>query len=348
LSLAVLAWAAGCAGPRAIVDPAFQKRTYTPARIALLPIDVFAIYDHLGDNDPEASAAIGRLASMEAAHMVSQALRRRGYDVDFSASREGVAGSDGKVLVSAQELDSFINSIARFASSDAGDSRQLVDSTERIAPELAARVGWATQSDTILYANIKGVVQSSGKRSAQVVGGFFFVAVVLAVVLLFVLEGRGGAGASVGGAAPPRTVRAASLNAIQPTPAQVASVPKVGIAPSGYGRVLPGVHGGRAWGGLHTRVGVGVVVPLERPAHTHEGAVIDEDPSFGGDHIYASLTLVSAHDGRVIWHLRDDFDVELDSPDDLERFVDRTLGTLPASLRPKTLAPPKAEARPAR
>jgi len=53
LVLAVTAWAAGCGTPHPMIEPAFASRSYTPARIALLPPDVFMVYDQYGDNDPQ-------------------------------------------------------------------------------------------------------------------------------------------------------------------------------------------------------------------------------------------------------------------------------------------------------
>jgi hypothetical protein len=60
--------------------------------------------------------------------------------------------------------------------------------------------------------------------------------------------------------------------------------------------------------------------------------VADEDEAFAGDEIHVSLTLVSAYDGRVLWHIRDSVDVEADHPQELESFVHRYVGLLPPSL----------------
>jgi hypothetical protein len=78
-------------------------------------------------------------------------------------------------------------------------------------------------------------------------------------------------------------------------------------------------------------------VPLEGPIHTHGGQLAAEDELFAGDDVYFTMTLVSAVDGRVLWHLRDNVDVEADDPADVARFIDRTLASLPPSL---ALAPP--------
>lgn len=323
-----------------MIDPAFAARSYSPGRIALLPPDVFAIYDRAGENDPELSAALGNAATLQTVELVSRTLRSRGYDVDLSAGRDGVRAGDGTVLVSGEELGWLANSVLRFATSPAGGAQGQAQAPAFVAPELCARVGGATGSDAILYVNIKGVAQSPGKRTAQAVAGVLFVAVIVAVVVLLILEAQGGrtggaplaAGGAPGG--PPATVRAAPGPPTGAAAVAGGAAPTTAVAvPRGHGH-LPSTGGGRVYGGPHVSVGVGVVVPLHGPAHTHEGAVREEDDLFGGDHVYVSLTLLSAHDGRVLWHLRDELDVELDNPRDLERFVSRTFDTLPPSLRP--------------
>ena len=119
-------------------------------------------------------------------------------------------------------------------------------------------------------------------------------------------------------------------------------------APRGYGRPPPG-GGGRVYGGSHVSfgLGVGMVVPLDGPEATHEGAVADDDSAFAGDQAYVTMSLISTYDGRVLWHLRQSVDVELDNPKDVERFVGRVLDSIPPSLArgapaaaPTTAAPP--------
>jgi hypothetical protein len=65
---------------------------------------------------------------------------------------------------------------------------------------------------------------------------------------------------------------------------------------------------------------------------THEGAVVDEDPVFDGDQAYVTMSLVSTYDGRVLWHLRQSLDVELDDPRDVERFTRQIVDGIPPSL----------------
>ena len=94
----------------------------------------------------------------------------------------------------------------------------------------------------------------------------------------------------------------------------------------------PAYGGGHVYGGPHVGVGIGVVVPLNGPTHTHEGAVADEEDVFAGDQAYVSMTLISSHDGRVLWHARQSLDVELDHPPQIERMIDSLVGTIPPSL----------------
>src|SRR5262245_23737841 len=60
LVLGCAAWSAGCATPQPMMDPVFASGTYAPARVALLPPDVFVVLDQVGDNDAVASAALGQ------------------------------------------------------------------------------------------------------------------------------------------------------------------------------------------------------------------------------------------------------------------------------------------------
>ncbi len=330
LVLAVAAWSAGCASQRPLIDPHFAARQYTPARIALMPPDIFMVYDQMGDNDPRKSAALGVQVTEQSVQMISQALRNRGYDVDLSAARDGVHGPDGAIILGGEELGWMANSILRFTNSREGGGQGTLTAPIYLAPEVAARVGWATRSDAILYVNIKGVAQSSGKRTAQVMLFAVIVVVVLLIILAETSSGSGqGRSTSTGNS--PRTVRAAPATSATASPS--VGQPTTGgfAAPVGHGRVPPS-GGGRTYGGSNVSVGVGVVVPLSSPTYTHEGGVIEEDEPLGGDEVYASMTLVSAKDGRLLWHLRDNFDVEPDNPRDIQRFVDRIVSTLPPSL----------------
>jgi hypothetical protein len=44
------------------------------------------------------------------------------------------------------------------------------------------------------------------------------------------------------------------------------------------------------------------------------------------------MTLVSAHDGRVLWHIRDSVDVAPDKPPEVDAFVRKFMGLIPPSL----------------
>src|SRR5436190_349057 len=167
LLLAATGWAAGCT-PHPMVEPAFANRAYTPARIALLPPAVFMVYDEFGDNDPQKSWQLGVNATQQLVPMMTAELQRRGYDVSLAARWDGVYEPGGQQLVSAQELNGLAGAIVQFANSPAGGGKGPMTQPAFIAPELAARVGWATQSDALLYMNVKGVVVSPGKRTAQI------------------------------------------------------------------------------------------------------------------------------------------------------------------------------------
>src|SRR5262245_43867592 len=110
MCLGVAAWAAGCAAQKPMIEPYFAARTYTPARIALLPPDVFAVYDTVGDNDPQRSAALGRAVTEQTARAVAEALQARGYQVDFSARWDGVHAPDGSLVLGGDELGWMANS----------------------------------------------------------------------------------------------------------------------------------------------------------------------------------------------------------------------------------------------
>ena len=73
---ACAAWSAGCAtAPQPMVDPVLATGAYVPARITVLPPDVFVVLDQVGDNDPVKSAALGQAVSTETVHLVEQSLR---------------------------------------------------------------------------------------------------------------------------------------------------------------------------------------------------------------------------------------------------------------------------------
>ena len=67
-----------------------------------------------------------------------------------------------------------------------------------IAPDLAARVGWATQADAVLYLNVKGAVTTPGKRTASILTGVFFVAIVAVVILALAASSKGGGNSGSG------------------------------------------------------------------------------------------------------------------------------------------------------
>src|SRR4051812_16709913 len=86
ICLATLAWAAGCATPGPMVDPYFASRSYTPARVALMPPDVFVVYDEVGDNDPRKSQALSLAISNHVGGLLASGLVRRGYQVNTAPS----------------------------------------------------------------------------------------------------------------------------------------------------------------------------------------------------------------------------------------------------------------------
>jgi hypothetical protein len=343
LLAAALGWAAGCATPpRPMVDPYFAARSYTPARIALMPPDVFLVYDQVGENDPRKSAELGRQVGDHMARLLIEGLTARGYAVDTSARWDGVHAPDGTVALGGQELGWMAGSILQFSASPSAGGQGSMPAPVFVAPELAQRVGGATGADALLYLNLKGVAVSPGKRTAQVLGVVFFVVLLAAIILLLVADSKGGgggrrSGVPGGGGGGPTAVRAApsaggpiASGAMRGagTPTQAHFAP-----PRGYGRP-PSGGGGRVYGGSHVNfgLGVGVMVPLDGPVATHEGAVADEDPIFEGDQAYVTMSLVSTYDGRVLWHLRQSVDVELDDPRDVERFTRRIVDGIPPSL----------------
>ena len=128
------------------------------------------------------------------------------------------------------------------------------------------------------------------------------------------------------------------LSSIAPGGMSVATVPPRGgslmsgrAAPVGRGptRWAPGPSPRYYGGGPHVGIGVFVPIPLEGPVYTHEGQVAHDDGWFGDDQVYLSMTLVNAADGRVLWHLRQDFDVEAENPQDVQGLVNRVVGSIP-------------------
>jgi hypothetical protein len=345
VALSLFAWASGCGTPRPMIEPVFAARTYTPARIALLPPAVFMVQDDYGDNDPQKSWQLGQAVTQQTMTVMAAELRRRGYDVNLQARWDGVYDGGGQLLVGGNDLAWLANSIVQFANSEVGGGEGPMESPAFVAPELARRIGWATQSDALFYINMKGIAVSPGKRTAQVVGTVLFVVVIAAIVALLIAQSRdrsgpgnlpgsalGSGGRAVpraGGATTARVGAAAAAGPGAPTTAVIAPVGRGRYAPSGRGgRVY---HGGPQFhGGVH--LGIGWMVPLDSPEHTHDGQVADEDDPFAGDELHVSMTLVSAHDGRVLWHIRDSVDVEPDKPHEVEAFVRRYVDRMPPSL----------------
>jgi len=370
LVIAVFGWAAGCAiTPHPpMVDPGYAARAYTPLRVAVLPPDVFVVVDQVGDNDPAQSAALGQQVSAEIVRAAEQSLRARGYDVDLSARWDGIFGQDGSVLVSRDQMGGLANGVLAFSNSPAGSSNASLGTPQLVAPELASRVGWATQSDAVLYLNVKGAVTTPGKRTASILCGVFFVVIVVAVVVALAASSKGGGHSGGSGWAPASGARSGGggfARAPAPgggwhgtppisgggsgwhgtPPGTAAAIPRGAAAPapgSGAwrgGGAAPGVPRGApvyTGGGPSLGIGVGVVVPLDGPVYTHDGNVDYDDPMFAGDQLYVSMTLVSTYDGRVLWHTRDDVDLEADHPEHIDQLVHAFLDTLPPALpRPR-------------
>ena len=358
--VAVTGWATGCAiAPRPMVDPGYAARAYTPARVAVLPPDVFVVLDQFGDNDPGQSAALGQQVSGELVRVAERALRARGYDVDLSSRWDGIYGPDGSQWVSRDDLGGLANGVLAFANSPEGAAGGL-GTPRLIAPELAARVGAATQSDAVLYLNVKGAVTTPGKRAGSIVAGVFIVVIVVAIIAAMVLSSKGGGnnggGSGFGkgsGGGIPRTGSVArapapsgggwhgspgGMSAAAPRPVPVATPRGAPVPPGGGwrgGGSAPGVPRGApvyTGGGPRLGIGVGVIVPLDGPVYTHDGSVDYDDPWFAGDQLYVSMTLVSTYDGRVLWHARDSVDLEADHPEHIDQLVHAFLDTLPPAL----------------
>ncbi|HVX96269.1 MAG TPA: hypothetical protein VHK47_15255, partial [Polyangia bacterium] len=254
------AWSAGCAtAPPPIVDAAFASGAYAPARVAVLPPDVFVVLDQVGDNDPVQSAALGQAVSAQTVRAVEQSLRARGYDVDLSSRWDGIAASDGTMLVNRDELGWLANGVLQFGNSRA--SGQVPPATPGyIAPELAAKVGWATQSDALLYVNVKGVATTGGKRAASILAGVFIVVIVAAIVLAILASSKNGGskaptqgvagGNGVRGQSVPRASGATAFRGTPPAASSFRGAPAVG----GHAGAMPsgasgGFHGAPVGGG---------------------------------------------------------------------------------------------------
>jgi hypothetical protein len=331
------------------IDSAFAARAYTPGRIAVLPPDVFVVLDQFGDNDPGASAALGQQVSAETLRAVSAGLSRRGYDVDLSSAWDGVHGPDGSVLVGGDEVGALARSIVMFGNSADGAVTGQLATPAQIAPDLAARVGWATQASAVLYVNVKGVVTTPGKQAATVLAVVFIV-VIIAAIVLAMSSSKGGGGhatpshsspgfrAPAAGRAPPAApLRVPPRGAAPAIASRTAGAPPVGgwrggVRPVGHPRGGPVYVGGG--------IDVGIVVPIDEAVMTHDGSVGYEDPMFAGDEVYVSMTLVSTYDGHVLWHARQSLDVQANKPEDVDRMVEAFLNTLPPALPPPPPAPP--------
>jgi hypothetical protein len=353
-----------------MVDQGFAAGAYAPARIALMPPDVFVVVDQVGDNDPAQSAALGQAVSYETVRVVEQALRARGYDVDLSARWDGIFGRDGALLIGRDELGALANSVLQFANSSAGGGQGPMGVPRFVAPELAARIGWATQSDAFLYVNVKGVTVTPGKRAASVVAAVFIVVVIAAIILAIVAQSKGGGGGGGGGSVPgggsswrgqpvgraPSPAAGSAWHGTPPVAGGGAVRPPAAPAGGGGwrgGGVAPPPAAGGGWrgggapppgavvyGGPRVSVGVGVIVPLDEPVYTHDGSVGYDDPLFAGDELYVSMTLVSTYDGRVLWHARDHLDLEAEDNRDVDRMVQTFLGGLPPARAPAAYSPP--------
>jgi hypothetical protein len=360
-----------------MVEPSYAQGAYTPTRVALLPPDVFVVLDQVGDNDPAQSAALGQAVTIETVRAIEQSLRARGYDVDLSARWDGIVGRDGSLLVSRDELGWLANGILQFANSPAGGGQGVMEGPRFVAPELAARVGAATQSDALLYVNVKGATTTPGKRTASILAGVFILVVIIGVIALIAMSSKNG-GNSGGGGLPGRGGGGGSSVARAPAPsggwrgsapAAPASsgggwrgAPPSAAAGSGGWRGTPppapgtgrwvgsGPSSGGGWrgggapvyrGGSGVNVGIALVVPLDEPVYTHDGSVAYDDPMFAGDELYVSMTLVSTYDGRILWHARDHLDLEADHSGDVDRMVQLFLGTLPPRAGFAPAPPPR-------
>ena len=338
-----------------MIEPSFAARAYTPSRIALLPPDVFVVLDQVGENDPVASAALGQAVSAETVRAVTGMLRARGYDVDLSARWDGIVAQDGTMLASRDDLGWMANGILQFANSPDGGGHGTMTTPRFVAPEQAARIGWATQSDALLYLNVKGVTTTSGKRMATILGAVFIVLIVAAIIIASTSQRGGGSRstptqASGGGWRGQPVMRGsppaggmAGIAGGGASPARITPPAGGAISPP-RGRGLPPPRGPASGpvyrGGPHVGIGVGIYVPLNGPTYTHDGTVTHEDETFAGDELYVAMTLVSAYDGRVLWHVRGNLDLDAEDPNDVRQMVEQLLAGLP----PRQSAPPPGAA----
>jgi len=347
MPLALLAWA-GCATTvRPQIDSGFAAGAYAPARIAVLPPDVFVVIDQVGDNDPLQAAALGQQVSAQTLQAVADALRRRGYEVDLSAGWDGIHAADGSLLVGADEMGALARSIVAFANSRDGALTGPLATPAQVAPDLAARVGWATRSGAALYVNVKGVVTTPGKQAATILAAVFIVVIVAAIILVLAASAKHGGGQTPRASSGPRAPAVGRAPPAAPIRAPAAAAAPA-IASRTPGRPpVSGWHGGRRpiapiAGPVYVgpAIGLDLVVPLDEPVYTHDGSVAYDDPMFAGDEVYVSMTLISTYDGRVLWHARQALDLEANKPADVDRMVDSFLDTLPPSLPPGSPASP--------
>lgn len=325
------AWTAGCASaPRPALEPAFAARTYTPVRIALLPPDVFMVLDQVGDNDPAKSEALRAEVIDQVVRLSSEAFRQRGYDLNLSARWDGVFGADGQPLVSADELGGMADAILQFANGPVGGQVGPLPAPQIIAPELAAKIGWATQSDSLLYVNLKGVTTSNGKRAAAILGAVFIALVIVLLVVATSKSSGHGNGTPIA-RGPGRPVAGPTMHGGVPVAGMRGGAPIArGPVPVGRGSRFAGGPPPRYYGGgPRVGVGVGVFIPLDGPTYTHDGQVQYEDSWFGDDELFLNMTLVNAGDGRVLWQVRHQFDADAEDPKDLQKMVEQVVGTIP-------------------
>src|SRR5262249_48224275 len=134
-----------------------------------------------------------------------------GYDVDLSARWDGVFGQDGSVLVSREQMGGLANGVLAFANSPAGGPEANLGTPRVVAPELAGRVGWATQSDAVLYLNVKGAVTRPGKRTASILAGVFFVVIIVAVIVALAASSKGGGNGGGSGWSPASGARSGGV-----------------------------------------------------------------------------------------------------------------------------------------
>ena len=87
--------------------------------------------------------------------------------------RAGTASSrpTGRCWSTATTSAGWRPAITQFASSPEGGGGGPMTQPAFVAPELAARVGWATQSDALLYVNVKGVTVTRRQAHRRGAGG---------------------------------------------------------------------------------------------------------------------------------------------------------------------------------